>query len=78
MSETRPEFCASLGLVTHVTGINENVTKPKVKPDGTAHTNVYMENRKGETIVKTGALGDCFAHREGASAFPAPPTSCAT
>lgn len=32
-SETRPGVCASLGLVTHVTGINENVTRLKVKPD---------------------------------------------
>lgn len=32
-SEMRPEVCASLGLVTRVTVINEHVTKPKVKPD---------------------------------------------
>lgn len=31
--ETSPEVCASLGLVTCVTVINEHVAKPKVKPD---------------------------------------------
>lgn len=63
-SEMRPEVCASLGLLTRVTVINEHVTKPKVKPDEELLTLTCKWKIERMEPDKTDCLGHSFVNGE--------------